>query len=222
MPPSDQNSLIVTCYGCWKKLRAATKPGKKCVVKCPYCGEMFFAYEDGHPERMIEVWFSKLKQYQESTIDRVRHFINRSTKTLDVAVYSLTHDWLIPPFEQAKLRGVKIRILVDSAQSKVKGSDVLTYAKMDIPVSRDVHSGFMHHKFAIRDGKAVLTGSYNWTKSAEDKHRENFLILHYPHAVKAYRDEFERLWEANLGGLIVLPKAEPPEITKDVVVASPS
>jgi len=40
----------------------------------------------------------------------------------------------------------------------------------------------------------VLTGSYNWTRSAATKNRENILISNALSAVQSYSDEFERLW----------------------------
>ncbi len=53
----------------------------------------------------------------------------------------------------------------------------------------------MHHKFAILDGRAAVTGSYNWTLESEEKNYENFVILHDREQLEAYRREFELLWE---------------------------
>jgi phosphatidylserine/phosphatidylglycerophosphate/cardiolipin synthase-like enzyme len=52
----------------------------------------------------------------------------------------------------------------------------------------------MHHKFMIRDKKALLTGSYNWTRSAERFNQENVLLIQDAGVVQPYQNEFIRLW----------------------------
>ena len=54
----------------------------------------------------------------------------------------------------------------------------------------------MNHKFAIRDGVELVNGSYNWTRSAYAHNRENFVFHRNPRLVRAFREEFERLWES--------------------------
>lgn len=206
-------TIPLTCFGCGKKLkgRAAVR-GR--YTRCPNCGEIFHVLEDDHPKRQVEIWFSKKQRYSYTTIDRVIHFMNQARKSLDVAMYSLTHDWLLPVFKQAHVRGVKVRILVDKQQAGGKESDAAEYRKMGIEVTEDRESGLMHHKFAIRDRKSVLTGSYNWTKGAEEKNRENFMILHYPHVVDKFTQEFETLWAENRDG--ILPPPEPDGVSEPV------
>ena len=52
----------------------------------------------------------------------------------------------------------------------------------------------MHNKFCIIDKKVVINGSYNWTYYAEDKNRENVLIVKNEQAVlKEFATEYERL-----------------------------
>ena len=51
----------------------------------------------------------------------------------------------------------------------------------------------MHHKFAIFDGKLLVTGSYNWTDSAERVNHENVLFVDDPAVIQRYQAHFERL-----------------------------
>ena len=53
----------------------------------------------------------------------------------------------------------------------------------------------MHHKVIIVDGQIVITGSYNFSKSAKTRNDENTLILHNPEIAELYIEEFERVWE---------------------------
>ena len=53
----------------------------------------------------------------------------------------------------------------------------------------------MHHKVIIIDSKIVILGSYNFTRSAEDKNDENTIIVHDPTFAGQFLIEFERLYE---------------------------
>ena len=58
-----------------------------------------------------------------------------------------------------------------------------------------------HDKFAIFDGRLLVTGSYNWTSSAEAWNYENALFLDDPALITRYAVRFERL----LAGPAVTP-----------------
>ena len=53
----------------------------------------------------------------------------------------------------------------------------------------------MHHKFALFDHQLLLNGSYNWTRSAAERNRENFLVTGDPRFVEGYARLFDELWE---------------------------
>jgi len=55
----------------------------------------------------------------------------------------------------------------------------------------------MHHKFAIFDGKLLVTGSYNWTDSAERYNHENVLVLEDPAIINRYQTRFNRLFNGS-------------------------
>ena len=44
------------------------------------------------------------------------------------------------------------------------------------------------------DDALVITGSFNFTRSASERNFENVLVLQSAGAAKAYRDEFFRVW----------------------------
>jgi phosphatidylserine/phosphatidylglycerophosphate/cardiolipin synthase-like enzyme len=52
----------------------------------------------------------------------------------------------------------------------------------------------MHHKVIIIDDQIVITGSYNFSKSAKTRNDENTLVIHSPEIAGLYREEFERVW----------------------------
>ncbi|MCB0845448.1 MAG: DUF1669 domain-containing protein, partial [Bacteroidetes bacterium] len=84
--------------------------------------------------------------------------------------------------------------LTDNDKYWDKGSDIEKFTKAGIEVKVDRTESHMHHKFAIYDRKYVLTGSYNWTRSAATSNQENILVTSDQEVVKKYMSEFDRLW----------------------------
>ena len=132
--------------------------------------------------------------------------IEAAKQELLVAVYAFTSDDLAGALVQAKKRGVAVQVVVDrefdrtNENSKGKFLDA-----QKIPVRRvsgaiapvgDKDPGLMHQKFAIVDRRIVLTGSYNWTYSADNRNDENLLLFRAASPLaEEYRKAFFRLWE---------------------------
>ena len=53
----------------------------------------------------------------------------------------------------------------------------------------------MHHKYAVFDNLHVLTGSYNWTRSAAKYNEENFIVINDPRLAATFSSRFDDLWE---------------------------
>ena len=52
----------------------------------------------------------------------------------------------------------------------------------------------MHNKFCIFDGSILITGSYNWTYSAESRNAENIIITDEENVCEDYTKYFSDLW----------------------------
>jgi phosphatidylserine/phosphatidylglycerophosphate/cardiolipin synthase-like enzyme len=52
----------------------------------------------------------------------------------------------------------------------------------------------MHHKFAIIDNRLLLTGSYNWTFSANNRNDENLMVIDDPEIIEIFQNQFINLW----------------------------
>ena len=52
-------------------------------------------------------------------------------------------------------------------------------------------SRLLHHKVGAVDGRWVVTGSFNWTISAESRNRENLVILDYPDLARSFNADWE-------------------------------
>ncbi|HLA08737.1 MAG TPA: phospholipase D-like domain-containing protein, partial [Anaerolineales bacterium] len=63
-----------------------------------------------------------------------------------------------------------------------------------VAVRRDGNSSFMHNKTIIVDERFVITGSLNFSTSAEESNDENVIILDNPQIASLYLQDFDRIW----------------------------
>ena len=124
--------------------------------------------------------------------------IDDAESYIDIAMYSFTYEPIAEAIIRAKNRGVKVRILMDKGQSQGKYSKYKYLLDNGIAIIQDRHAGIMHNKIAILDGKVLFTGSYNWSKSAEERNEENLLeFIDEEEIIKIYQDRLDYLWEFN-------------------------
>lgn len=124
----------------------------------------------------------------------IQRFIGQAAHHLDVCVFTVADDRLTQALLAAQRRGVRVRLITDNDKLHDRGSDVRELHQAGVPVRIDQTAYHMHHKFAVADHRAVLTGSYNWTRSAAQYNLENLLITDDPAVVQPYDREFDRLW----------------------------
>jgi phosphatidylserine/phosphatidylglycerophosphate/cardiolipin synthase-like enzyme len=64
-----------------------------------------------------------------------------------------------------------------------------------LPVQIDDRHKIAHKKIMIIDGETVLTGSFNFTKAAEESNAENLLVIHS----KDLAEKYTANWQAHAG-----------------------
>lgn len=144
------------------------------------------------PASAAEVYFSPYGGIRQ----RLVRAIETSRRSIDIAVYNLTVNELAEVLSAAKARGVRVRVLVDREKVEAGGFAIRGLRSSGVPVrSLGIpEQSLMHHKFAIFDDRLVVTGSYNWTHSAEVANYENLVVLDDPGMVERFQQEFRRLW----------------------------
>lgn len=122
--------------------------------------------------------------------------VESSTSTIDLAVREITSPDMADALLKAKGRGVKVRVIADSKQAKMKSSQITFLINQGIPVKvlRGKDYGTMNYRFAIFDGKKVVAGSFDWSDASEKWNYENILIIRESEVVGSYQKEFDRLW----------------------------
>lgn len=120
--------------------------------------------------------------------------IESARKTLDICVFTISDDRISDAIVDRHESRVRVRILTDNEKLMDVGSDIERLVRAGIPVRVDRTQHHMHHKFAVIDGTTVVTGSYNWTRSACQYNEENIVIMMEHGVVGAYAREFEKMW----------------------------
>ncbi len=142
-------------------------------------------------ETKIEVHFSA----RDNCRERIVECINNSKDSIIFALYFLTDKEVIKALLDARKRGVKIEGIIDKqcasgASSKKLISELKKNLKINIINKK---YGIMHHKFAVIDRKIVITGSYNWTFSANNRNYENLVIIKNEDLALEYFKEYKRI-----------------------------
>jgi phosphatidylserine/phosphatidylglycerophosphate/cardiolipin synthase-like enzyme len=129
--------------------------------------------------------------------------IGQAQKEILAAVYAFTNEEIAWALVKASQRGVKVQVILDQEFDATNDSSKKSFLeKQRISIRRvsgldkGSGAGLMHQKFAVIDRKVLLTGSYNWTVSAENSNDENLLVFRDAAPLaEEYRKEFFRLWE---------------------------
>ena len=142
------------------------------------------------PLAKTEVYFSLSDNPQKAIIKN----INQAQAFINIAMYIFTDKGIALPLINAQKRGVKVRIYLDRSQIESSYSVSRFLVQKGLKVRISSNNYIMHHKFAIIDNRILLTGSYNWTFSANNRNDENLLIIDDPEIIEIFQNQFVNLW----------------------------
>ncbi len=151
----------------------------------------------------VRIYFSPNGGCEDAIIEALSH----AKKEIDVAMYAFTSRNLARALVNAQRRGVRVKVVLDGSFDQENQYSKGEFLRRNgIPVklvsprgewgrARE-WEGKMHNKFAVIDDSTVITGSYNWTATAERVNHENLLIFtEAPEVASAYLREFRLLWK---------------------------
>jgi phosphatidylserine/phosphatidylglycerophosphate/cardiolipin synthase-like enzyme len=109
--------------------------------------------------------------------DTIVQELDKAKRSILVQAYSFTSAPIAKALVAAHERGVKVEIILDKSNLTAQYTSGPFVAKAGISVKIDSVHDIAHNKIMIIDGEIVITGSFNFTKSAEDNNAENLLII---------------------------------------------
>ena|GEM_PF-394375 len=140
----------------------------------------------------LEIFFSPEDHFEEKLIE----LIDNATTSLKFLIFTFTDQEIADALLRAKERGVEIYGVFDKDQD-----DYQEYSKYDYLLENGLdvklYSGDykLHDKVIIIDNHTVVTGSYNFTESANSKNSENSLIIYDEDISQNYIEEFDKIYQ---------------------------
>ena len=122
----------------------------------------------------VQVYFSPNGGCTEAIVGE----LNKAKAEILVQAYSFTSKEIAKALTDAHKRGVKVQVMLDKSNLTEKYSAADFVAHAGIPLLIDSEHAIAHNKVMVIDGETVITGSFNFTKAAEEHNAENLLILH--------------------------------------------
>jgi len=132
---------------------------------------------------------------QNQCADTIIDFLKRAENSIQICVFTISDNSITKQIVNCHERGVKIKLITDNDKQYDRGSDISYLAGKGIEIRVDMTRHHMHHKFAIVDNNELLTGSYNWTRSANIYNQENLIITDSSELIRRFKNEFENLWK---------------------------
>ena len=118
--------------------------------------------------------------------DAVVKELNAAKTSVLVQAYSFTSVPIAKALVDAHKRGVRVEVILDKSQRTEKYSSATFMVNMGIPTKIDAQHAIAHNKIMVIDGQTVITGSFNFTKNAEENNAENLLVIQSPELAAQY------------------------------------
>lgn len=122
-----------------------------------------------------------------SATDAIVEQIGQARKTLEIQAYQFTSAPIAKALMAAQKRGVQITVILDPTQEGNRGpagdsegprySSAQFLHNQGIPVYIDHKHAIAHNKVMLIDGWTIITGSFNFTKAAQESNAENLLVI---------------------------------------------
>jgi len=169
---------------------------------------------------------------QPVTVAQALHdFLAAAKTSLDLALYDFKlgpglEDLVVDQIDEAGRRGVAVRLMYNAdfrapipvpPPPQTAPEDI---ARLSVPTKPIAGiPDLMHHKYVVRDGASVWTGSTNWTDDSWSREENVIAVVDSPELAHAFTLDFEQLWES--GNVEGTGTVEPRPVRVDGVEVRP-
>jgi phosphatidylserine/phosphatidylglycerophosphate/cardiolipin synthase-like enzyme len=122
----------------------------------------------------------------------IRRELAAAERQVLVQAYSFTSAPIADALVAARRRGVEVTVLLDGDSAEGPASVLPGLTRGGVRVLLDDPPGIAHNKVMVIDGARVITGSFNFTRAAEERNTENLLVLRDAAIAAAYVANWER------------------------------
>ncbi len=117
--------------------------------------------------------------------------IDAAQVELYVQAYSFTSAPIAQAVVRAQGRGVHVIAVLDKSQRRERYSGATYLANAGVPVWIDERPAIAHNKVIVADRRVTITGSFNFTQSAQTRNAENLIVISDARVAEAYARNIE-------------------------------
>ena len=139
----------------------------------------------------VETFFSP----DDGVADHLYEILADATDSIYFMAFSFTTDDLGEVIRAQAENGLDVAGVMEEQQVNSNiGTEYDLFKQAGLKVFLDGNEGQMHHKTMIIDGQIVVTGSYNFSRSAETRNDENLIVIYNKQIADFFMGEFQRIY----------------------------
>ena len=140
----------------------------------------------------VETYFSP----DDGTATEIINLIRGAEQSIYFLAFSFTSDDIAAALINKANQGVSVSgVFEESQYHSNTGTEFDNLLEAGLDVHLDGNNRNMHHKVFIIDEQIVITGSYNFSRSAEERNDENTLMIYNADVAQLFLQEFERIFD---------------------------
>jgi phosphatidylserine/phosphatidylglycerophosphate/cardiolipin synthase-like enzyme len=141
----------------------------------------------------VEVLFSPEDQVEEKLLS----LAGEADTSIHFLAYTFTLDKLGQALTDKYRSGVEVRGVFEGEMLPGStGTEYDRFRRAGMDIRLDGNPGLMHEKLMIFDGEIIVIGSYNFTRTADERNDENLLVIHDAALAGRFEQEFKRVFES--------------------------
>lgn len=121
-------------------------------------------------------------------------WIDEARQEVIVQAYGFTHNAIAQALLRAQQRGVRVAVLLDQKSSSTNRYVIDLLQSSQVELRFDGEHAIAHNKVMVIDQRIVVTGSFNFTNSADTRNAENLLVLESPALAARYHANWQSHW----------------------------
>jgi len=160
------------------------------VAQTPTSTEIIDINKSLAQAEVVGIYFTPPSDVAAAVID----VIDQSKAEVLVQAYGFTHNGIAHALVRAHGRGVQVKVLLDAKTDTTNRYVTDLLIAQQILLRLDASHAIAHNKVIVVDEELVITGSFNFTNSAQTRNAENLLVLKSTELAKSYKSNWQTHW----------------------------
>ena len=153
---------------------------------------------DNTPHYSLKIQGTRVDTYfspDDSAASEIIDLIRSADDSIYFMAFSFTSDPIAAALIERAEQGITVTgVFEESQYHSNRGGEFDNLITAGLDVHLDGNHRNMHHKVFIIDEEIVITGSYNFSRSAEERNDENTLMIYNTDVATQFLEEFNRVF----------------------------